>query len=175
MQIPQSIVEGQIVQFDVAYGEQLPQRMGSGFPVFINVIQEGEFFYQNAPDVIIIPPGQSGLTLLIPTEDDQVYESHGQVTVNITPDDSYQIMTTRSCQAEAKIIVKDNDFNKYQPKLLLCTDATSIVEGQIARFDVAYHEPLLYKNEDDFTVYLNVTQVGDFLNVTLPQSMVIPG
>ena len=169
-----SIVEGQIARFDVAYGEQLQQRMESGFPVFIDVIQEGEFFYQDAPEVIIIPVGQSGLTLLIPTEDDQVYETHGKITVNIRPDDSYQIMTTSSCQVDAQIVVKDNDFSNYRPKLVLCADASSIVEGQVARFDVAFHEPLLYKNEDVFSVYLNVTPVGDFLDGTSPQSMVIP-
>ena len=169
-----SIEEGQLARFDVAYDEQLPQQMESGFPVFLNVNQEGKFFYQDAPSVVIIPARTSGITLLIPTEDDQVYEKHGQITVSVRPNESYYIQTTSSCQSEAQTIVSDNDFNRYRPRLVLCADATSIIEGQVARFDVVYHEPLLYKNENDFSVNIDITQTGDFLDDNPPQSMVIP-
>ena len=62
----------------------------------------------------------------------------------------------------------------YQPKLVVCADSKSIVEGQVARFDIAYYEQVPEWYEKELTVFIDVAQVGDFIKDTPSRSMVIP-
>ena len=67
-----------------------------------------------------------------------------------------------------------DDGETYLPRLALCTDTPEIVEGQVAVFDVGYHETSSNKIEIDFPVLVKVTQVGDFFHGTPPSEVIIP-
>ena len=84
----------------------------------------------------------------------------------------YFIDDAYSNPANVSTIIDDGEA--YLPRLALCTDTPEIVEGQVAVFDVGYHETSSNKIEIDFPVLVKITQVGDFFHGTPPSEVIIP-
>ena len=101
----------------------------------------------------------------------RLLKDEGRISAKISPNSQYEIVTSTRCQGVASVVVQDND---YRPKLIVCADSTSIVEGQVARFDIAYYEQVPEWFEKELTVFIDVAQVGDFIKGTPSRSMVIP-
>ena len=84
----------------------------------------------------------------------------------------YSFDIAYSRPANVPIIIDDDE--PTLPKLALCTDTPEIVEGQVAVFDVGYHETSSNRIETDFPVFVKVTQIGEFFHGAPPSEVIIP-
>ena len=85
------------------------------------------------PKTINFEGGKSHIELSIPTFDDRIYESKGQISVSINPGERYSITNTLPTIAEVTIL--DNDTPIGGASILSKQDI--LTEGDIAYFEVS--------------------------------------
>ena len=114
------------------------------------VTESGTFIEGAAPATATFPPGQRRTTLTIPTENDEVDEVDGSITVEVTArtggdyasTEKYLIVPDDAPAAQdfgermVSVLVTDNDL----PLITIAADAASVEEGEAASFTLTRTE-----------------------------------
>ena len=114
------------------------------------VTESGTFIDGAAPATATFPPGQRRTTLTIPTENDEVDEVDGSITVEVTArtggdyasTEKYLIVPDDAPAAQdfgermVSVVVTDNDL----PLITIAADAASVEEGEAASFTLTRTE-----------------------------------
>ena len=99
-----AITEGAEAQFEVTSSLALAQPL----TVSVQVVDSGPFLTGSAPTTVVVPAGAAGVsvTFALPTEDDEIDEPNGTLTVTLQADAAYTISVGAG---EATVNVEDDD------------------------------------------------------------------
>ena len=157
-------VEGQAVQFRVSsQAETFGTRNAGDVTVTLSVTQTGSFTSGTPPTSVTLAPNDQE-TLSISTQDDNLAEADGSVTMTIVAGTGYTIHSTKN---EATVEVRDNDSPRTMVNIL--SQGGSKEEGEAALFQVTSE----ISTEESLDIRVEVTQQGEFIEGTPPTSVTI--
>ena len=155
-----TIFEGDIAQFQIF--TQSPNENAQS--VNLTIDQRGDFLANTQlPQAVAIESNSAVSNLNLHTIDDDVFEASGEISIEITEGEGY---TTADSYNSASIIVFDND---PQPGLAITAINKTIVEGQLAQFQISSSvllptprsvELSIVKSGDFFTNSIDVTSIN---------------
>ena len=154
--VDSSRFEGQEAEFRVTSRADFISSRGvrnDDVTVTVAVTQTGAFLSGTPPTSVAVAPNGSTV-LRVPTDNDDRTEDDGSVTVQMVARDAYSVHSTKG---QATVAVKDNDRTVW-----LRRQHATRVEGAPVRFTV--HRT----GQGDRTVWVDVTQDGDFLSSDQP-------
>ena len=120
---------------------------------------------------VAIPTGSQSATYLVGTEDDQVGEADGEISVTVQDEIVFPVSYTVSSRDHTAIVdVTDNDGGVPVPVISISSVESTIVEGDTAKFDLES----TVANSEEIEVELLVTGDTDFIDGDEPKSILIP-
>ena len=156
---PTTITEGEVATFTVALDRVAP---AGGLTISVDVTENGSYIVGSASETVFITAGTTTGTLTVPTEDDNLDESDGSITVKITTGAGYTVGSPNA----AVITVNDDDVLLVS----ISADPTPITEGDVATFRVALDR---VAPADGLTVSVDVTESGSYIAGSAPATVVI--
>ena len=154
------ITEGQTATFRVT-ASRTP---GSNLAVKIDINHGSEFLTSSAAHTVAIPANQTTATLEIPTEDDDVYDGNGPLTVKVWAMRGY----LAGDPMMATVPVEDNDPKPPVVSIAAVTDR--ITEGAAARYRLTSD----LAPAADLMVKIDLIERGGYVASTDPITVVIP-
>ena len=162
---PTTITEGEDATFRVTLGSAAP---ADGLTISVDVTESGSYIVGLAPETVVIAEGATTGTLTVSTEDDNLDEPDGSITVRITTGVGYTVGTLST----AMVTVNDNDIPDPDAPVasISATDPTTITEGEVATFTVALDR---VAPAGGLTISVDVTESGSYIAGLAPATVVI--
>ena len=149
-----SIEEGETITL-MAYSDA-PVLNVNGLTINIAIADKNGYINGTLPTTITIPNTKSRAELTLTTEDDNIDENDGVITISISPGAGY--LLSDGGRDEVEVNVQDNDTGP--PPVITISSLGDITEGSQARFNVvATPTP-----KDAVPIYYTVSRTGDFDN-----------
>ena len=158
---PLPIIEGVAATFRVTLSSAAPT---GGLTVSVAVTESGSYIADLAPTEVFITAGATTVTLAVSTDDDEMGERSGSITVRIIRGTGYTVADAPD--NEAAVTVLDNDT----PAARISADATPITEGTAATFRVTLGSAA---PADGLTINVDVTESGSYIVGAAPATVVI--
>ena len=160
--ITSEVIEGDEASFELYTQTSSPEERRVNLSV--NNIS-GNFLATNPPSFVIIRPNYRYVDFSIPTIDDEVFEIDGAVEVTLEAGDGYLV---NESQKQAYVVVRDND----EPVgLSIVPLISSVTEGEDVEFQISSFS----NQQQDLSVAVEISQVGDFLaGIAETRSAIIP-
>ena len=158
-----TIIEGETALFEIS----IPIVQSIEQMLTISVSQNGEFLKSSEESrTVVMEPYQTSVLFEVPTIDDLVDESNGQIQVSLS--NSSEISDSRIFES-AVVAIVDND----KPTVSITPVATSVVEGSIAEFRV--FSPIA--PIETTVIYVMVSQLGEVINEApgMKEVVLLPG
>ena len=127
--------------------------------ISLDVGAESSRFLSGSPsefNQVVIPAGQTTVSHIVETEDDDVEEVHGTISLTLQTGSGYSIS---EANRSAEIVVFDNDLST--PTLRVEAPKLSIQEGEIAEFKVVLEGS---QNGDFYLIYSVVASHDGLIN-----------
>ena len=151
-----SVTEGANAVFTVSRGVAEV----TSLRVYVSASDVGDFIDGTAPTSVLIAANQASRTFTVRTDDDTVDETDGAITATIQDRTTYSTGSPGS----AIMAVLDND-----PTVTISRNAASMREDANAVFTVRRDRAAA----TSIRVYVDVSEVGDFIDGTAPTSVLI--
>ena len=156
---PTTITEGTAATFTVTLDQMAP---AGGLTVSVGVTGSGSYISGSAPETVVIASGATTGTLTVPTDDDNLDEPNGGITVAIETGTGYTV----GVPSTAMVTVNDND----DPAASITADSLTITEGATAIFRVTLSSAA---PAGGLTISVDVTQSGSYIADSAPTAVVI--
>ena len=156
---PTTIIEGVAATFRVTLSSAAP---ADGLTISVAVTESGSYIAETAPMTVFIAGGATTVTLAVLTDNDDMGERSGSITVRITTGAGYTVGTPST----ALVTVLDNDT----PAARISADPTRITEGEVATFRVTLDSAA---PAGGLTVSVDVTESGSYIDGAAPTEVVI--
>ena len=154
------ITEGSAAAFTVTLDQVAP---AGGVMVSVDVTGSGSYIEDPAPTEVFVTSGATTAMLTVPTDDDNLDEPNGVVTVTIDPGTGYTV----GVPSTAMVTVLDDDVLLAS---ITAADPTTITEGEVATFTVTLARAA---PAGGLTINVDVTQSGSYIDVAAPTEVVI--
>ena len=134
-----------------------------GLTISVDVTQSGSYIDGVAPRTVTIPiaVGVTTVTLAVSTDDDNLDEADGSITVRITTGAGYTVGTL----SIALVTVNDNDALFAS---ISAADPTTITEGEVATFTVTLDR---VAPAGGLTISVDVTDSGSYIVGSAPETV----
>ena len=156
---PTTIIEGVAATFRVTLSSAAP---ADGLTISVAVTESGSYIADLAPMTVFIAGGATTVTLAVLTDNDDMGERSGSITVRITTGAGYTVGTPST----ALVTVFDNDT----PAAGISADPTTITEGEDATFRVTLGSAA---PADGLTISVGVTESGSYIADLAPETVFI--
>ena len=156
---PTTIIEGVAATFRVTLSSAAP---ADGLTISVAVTESGSYIAESAPMTVFIAGGATTVTLAVLTDNDDMGERSGSITVRITTGAGYTVGTPST----ALVTVFDNDT----PAAGISADPTTITEGEDATFRVTLGSAA---PADGLTISVGVTESGSYIADLAPETVFI--
>ena len=156
---PTTIIEGVAATFRVTLSSAAP---ADGLTISVAVTESGSYIAETAPMTVFIAGGATTVTLTVLTDNDDMGERSGSITVRITTGAGYTVGTPST----ALVTVFDNDT----PAAGISADPTTITEGEAATFRVTLGSAA---PADGLTISVGVTESGSYIADLAPETVFI--
>ena len=162
---PTTITEGEVATFRVTLSSAAP---ADGLTISVAVTESGSYIADSAPTTVVIAEGATTGTLTVSTDDDNLDESDGSITVRITTGAGYTVGTPST----AMVTVNDNDIPDPDAPVarITATDPTTITEGTAATFRVTLSSAAA---AGGLTISVAVTESGSYIAGSAPMTVAI--
>ena len=154
-----SITEGAAATFTVTLDRAAP---ADGLTISVEVTESGSYITGAVPTTVAIAGGATTGTLTVSTDDDEMDERSGTITVRITTGAGYAVATLST----ATVTVNDNET----PAASISAGPSSITEGTAATFRVTLGSAA---PADGLTISVEVTQSGSYIDGPAPVTVFI--
>ena len=161
---PTTITEGTAATFTVALDRAAP---AGGLTISVDVTESGSYIADLAPRTVTIPiaAGATTGTLTVSTDDDEMIEETGIITVRITTGIGYTVAAAPDNAAAVTVLDDDAPVAR-----ITATDPTPITEGTAATFTVALDRAA---PAGGLTISVDVTESGSYIADLAPMTVVI--
>ena len=159
---PTTITEGADATFRVTLGSAAP---AGGLTVSVTVTESGSYIAGSAPETVVIAAGATTGTLAVSTEDDEMIERSGTITVRITTGAGYTVADAPDHQAAVTVLDDEAPVAS-----ITSADPTPITEGTAATFRVTLNRAA---PAGGLTVRVRVTESGSYIDGSAPATVVI--
>ena len=143
------VIEGQDAVFQVKARYTFP----SDRIINLTISQVGDFWQSQPASTITILRGQKRAQIRIPTVDDEISESDGQIKITIASGTGYNVAP--ASQATFTVIIKDNE-----PIINTTAQQNSLIEGETVRFTL--YSPI--NTTSNRVIHYQLSQVGNFVD-----------
>ena len=157
----QEITEGEDATFTVTLDRAAPV---GGLTISVTVTESRSHIDGSAPTEVFIAEGATTGTLTVPTDDDDVFESDGQITAYIDMGTGYTVALPPG--HAGSLIVLDNDILLAR----ISAGPSPITEGADATFIVTLNRAA---PAGGLTISVDVTQSGSYIAGSAPETVVI--
>ena len=135
-----------------------------GVTIAVDVTESGSYILSPAPETVVIAAGTTTVTLAVSTDDDDVGERSGSITVRITTAAGYTVAPPPDHQAAVTVL--DNET----PAASIAADSLTITEGAAATFRVTLGSAA---PAGGLTISVDVTESGSYIAGSAPETVVI--
>ena len=158
---PTTITEGEVATFRVTLSSAAP---ADGLTISVGVTESGSYITGSVLTTVFIAAGARTGTLTVLTDNDEMGERSGIITVRITTGAGYTVGTP----SRALVTVFDNDT----PAARISAGPSPIIEGVAATFRVTLGSAA---PASGLTISVGVTESGSYIASSVPTAVFIAG
>ena len=126
----ESIMEGEAAEFTISAYPELPEN--ESLMIGINVSQTGDFLMWRSPTTLMLSGG--GTTFSSETQDDEIEESEGAITVTLVEQENSYIISQGGETASIAVVSDDiGEVITNEPKISVASSAVNSILTQIQR------------------------------------------